>query len=248
MGCKVDRLADRYGITSPDSTTESLDEYLVTRWTGADGQSAVGYKSLTEWFNKRLLRRHYADHGRDVIDAHLDREYELLSDGEGLERDELAADLATDGIDADALERDIVSWSTMRHHLKGCLDAAKETDTATTDWESNTVRYTRERAGEQVRSVLSSLSSKDRLADADEAEVDVQVKLGCPDCSVRVPFAEALERGYVCAEHAESSERDRVTEHFSVGVLATGFPYSLLEFGQGLVFEGPTVVESLLCL
>lgn len=226
MGCKVDSLVERHSLTVPDPGHDSVDEYLVTRWTGADGRSADGYKSLTAWFNKRLLRRIYEANGRDTVSIHLEREYETITGDDDIQRDELAADLATDGLDIEALTDELVSWSTMRHHLKGCLDAEKDTDTAATDWQTNTVAMAKERAAEKARSVLSSLDSSGRLPDAERAEVDVQVKLSCPDCAVRIPFENAVERGYVCETHmeddAETTVRERVRNNLSGFALSVG--------------------------
>jgi len=244
MGCKVDPIIERHSLAVPDPGHESVDEYLVARWTGADGRSADGYKTLTDWFNKRLLKRLYEDHGRDAVSVHLDHEYEIITGDEDLQRDELAADLATDGFDIDELATMMVSWSTMRHHLKDCLEAEKDTSPAETDWEMNTVQMARERAVEKAQSVLSSLHSKDRLRDADQAEVDVQVKLGCPECSVRVPFENAVERGYVCDTHSETasedSENGRVRNRYS----AISFPYVAVEVLEAVFYGDPFLAEA----
>lgn len=211
MGCKVESLIDRHALTMPDPGYESIDEYLVARWTGSDGRSADGYKALTEWFNKRLLKRLYEDHDRKTISVHLDREYEVITGADDIQRDELAADLATDDLDINDIENEMVSWSTMRHHLKGCLEAEKDTPSAATDWEANTVEMAQERAAEKAHAVLSSLKSKRQLRDADRVDVDVQVKLSCPECSVRVPFADAVERGFVCETHSEAESDESGT-------------------------------------
>ncbi|MDS0282700.1 rod-determining factor RdfA [Haloarcula onubensis] len=245
MGCKVETLTDRYDLTVPGSGDQSLDEYLVTRWTGRDGRSADGYKSLTEWFNKRLLKALYADADRETLGVHLDREYELVTGEDDVERDELAAALAADGLDIERIERELISWSTMRHHLKGCLDAEKDTGEAATDWESNTVEVARQRTEEKAQSVLSSLASKARLADAESAEVDVQVKLGCPDCSVRVPFDEAVDRGYVCEQHVSAEGEEKTVESWKNTLLAVVTPYGVAEAVQGLLLEEPFLVEAL---
>lgn len=243
MGCKVDTLVERYGLTVPDSDYESVDEYLVTRWTGDDGRSADGYKSLTAWFNKRLLRRLYERHGRDTVSIHLEREYETITGEADIERDELAADLATDGLDVEEIDDELISWSTMRHHLKGCLNAEKAPDTAETDWQLNTVEMARERTAEKARSVLSSLDSTGRLPDAERADVEVQVKLSCPDCSVRVPFENALERGFVCETHSdtETSAPERVRNNLSLLAL----PVAVVEAVQTLALDQPYVLDTL---
>jgi len=245
MGCKVDSLVERHGLTVPDPEYDSVDEYLVTRWTGDDGRSAEGYKAITEWFNKRLLRRIYETHGRDTVSIHLDREYETIVGDDDIDRDELAADLSTDGLDIDELADELVSWSTMRHHLKGCLEAEKTTESASTDWQMNTVAMAKERAVEKTRSVLSSLDSSGRLPEAERAEVEVQVKLSCPDCSVRVPFENAVERGYVCETHTDvEDETDTVRERVRNNLSGLALPYGVAEAVQRLVLEDPHVVEA----
>ncbi|WP_408960686.1 rod-determining factor RdfA [Natrinema sp. 74] len=244
MGCKVDRLTDRYDLTPPRARDASLDEYLERRWTGADDRDPEGYKSLTEWFNKRLLSRIYEANGRDAMAAHLDREYELIVDGDGVERDELAADMATDGLDIDEVGSELISWSTMRHHLKGCLEAEKETPSASTDWERNTVEMAKEKTAEKARSVLSSLTSKDRLPEAERADIDVQVKLSCPECSVRVPFEDAVERGYVCETHFENRSSESVLEQTQNRLSVIAIPYSIVEASQTLLLEDPYLFEA----
>lgn len=246
MGCKVDTLIERHGLTVPEPRYDSVDEFLVARWTGQDGRSAEGYKSLTEWFNKRVLKRIYESHGRDTMSAHLGREYELITGESDLQREELAADLSTKGLDIEELDRELISWSTMRHHLKGCLDAEKQTDQATTDWEANAVQIARERTEEKTRSVLSSLSSKQRLPNAERAEVQVQVKLACPDCSVRVPFEEAVDRGYVCETHFEAESEDPIRERWKTTLSGIATPYGIVEAAQTFLLEEPFILETLL--
>ncbi|MFB6188602.1 MAG: rod-determining factor RdfA [Halapricum sp.] len=242
MSCKVDTLVERYGLTVPTQGYDSVDDYLVERWTGADGRSADGYKTLTDWFNVRLLGRIYEKHDRETIPLHVEREYELLT-GEGdSRRAELAAALSTDGLDIEDVERELVSWSTMRHHLKDCLDAEKETQSATTDWEANTVEMARELTAEKTRSVLSSLTSKGELRNGDAATVDVEVTLGCPECSVQVPFENAVERGYVCETHSdsESSIRERV----QYGLAAIVLTYGLLGVLYVLTLDSSLLSET----
>lgn len=202
--CKVGATAERYDLDGAETRYESLDDHLLARWTGEDGRKAAGYRTLTEWFNKRLLKRAYDDRGRETIGTRLDAEYDALTGDDDLLRGEVADDLAADGIDADQLRDDMVSWSTMRHHLSGCLDGEKATPTATTDWERGSIEIARDRTREKAESALRALGSKERLAGADDAEVDVQVLLSCPECQVRVPFDVALDRGYVCEEHSDS--------------------------------------------
>ncbi|MFB6180106.1 MAG: rod-determining factor RdfA [Halorientalis sp.] len=207
-GCKVDRTIDRYELSPPGGQFETLDAYLVARWTGETGGESVGYKGLTDWFNKRLLKHVYERHGRSTLGTRLDSEYDALTGDKELLRGEVVDDLAADGIDAETVQRDMVSWSTMRRHLKECLDAEKQTREATSDWEVQSVEIAKDRLETKTGEALRSLDSKDKLPEATKAAVDIQVKLSCPECPTRVPLEDALNRGYICETHFETSDSE----------------------------------------
>jgi len=199
--CKVDRVVGAYDLDPARDGYDSVDDYLVARWTGDDGRAPAGYRRLAAWFNQRLIKHVYDRHGRETVGLRVEHEYEALTGDDELVRREVIDDLRADGIDAAALVQDLVSWSTLRHHLKGCLGAEKPTEPATTDWERESVRIARARTAEKVAAALRSLDAKGQLPNAERAEVSVQVQLSCPDCPVRVPLSEAVRRGYICREH-----------------------------------------------
>ena len=199
-GCKVDDVVRTYDLGTGDDAAATLDEELLWRWTGDRGHEARGYRTLTTWFNKRLLKRVYDQHGRSTMGTRLDSEFRALVGDDDLVRGEVVADLEADGIDAEALVEDMVSWSTMRHHLRGCLDGEKATPSGG-DWERESIEVIREGAAERLGKVLRSLDSKGAIAGADDAGVDVLFRLTCPRCPTRVTLEEALERGVVCEAH-----------------------------------------------
>jgi hypothetical protein len=110
--------------------------------------------------------------------------------------------LRADGIDADRLLSDMVSWGTMRTHLTDCLDGEKESEPAG-EWERDSIEMARSFAREKVQSALSSLESRGELEDVDRAAVSIQVQIQCEECPTRVPLEVALERGYVCETHTK---------------------------------------------
>ena len=207
-GCKVDRAIDRYGLDSADPRYDSIDEGLLARWTGRDGESS-GYRTLTEWFNKRLLRRAFDAHGRDALGARVDHEYEALTGDDDLVREEVAESLSADGIDAEQVREDMVSWGTMRTHLRDCLDGEKASPTSEREWERESVEMAASFAREKAESAVSSLATKGRLDGVDSSSVTVQIRVGCEECPTRVPFDVAIERGYVCQEHSTAAEIER---------------------------------------
>ncbi|WP_336338483.1 rod-determining factor RdfA [Haloarcula brevis] len=200
-GCKVDTVINTYGLASTDPIYDSIDEGLLARWTGADDRTEMGYRSLTAWFNKRLLRRVYTDHGRESLDTRIDSDYETLRGDDDLERDDLVERLEAAGIPGETVRDDMVSWGTMRTHLNDCLDGRKEPQQATTDWERESVETAKAVVERKTETALSSLAKKGDIDRGDAAEVEAQVQLGCPDCPTRVPFDVALDRGYVCKQH-----------------------------------------------
>lgn len=200
-GCKIDDVVERYGMESPHEGFESVDESLLALWTGGDGFDARGYRSLTEWFNKRLLRHVYREHGRVVMGSRIDDEFATLTGEEEIPRSELLHDLERDGIDGDDVLADMVSWSTMRRHLLDCLDGEKPRQSAETNWERESVDIAIDQLVEKVQKALTSYENKDRITGAMDVDVSVQVQLTCPKCPTRRSLSEALELGYVCREH-----------------------------------------------
>lgn len=184
-----------------DARFDTLDDELEARWRGQAGFSEHGYRSLATWFNGALLRHVYTENGRDTLGTRVNDDLETLLEGDELPRQELLDDIAHDGIDAEQLRDDLVSWSTVRTHLTDCLGAEKEREPARTDWEADSVEYAEGVLLEKVSAALRSYQNKGVIVDGVDAEPSVQVRLACPECPTRVSLSEALDQGYVCSRH-----------------------------------------------
>jgi len=204
--CKVDRAAGRYDIEVPGGS--SVGDALRSRWRGEGGHPEHGYRTLTEWFNKRLLRAAYDEAGRETLGNRVETDYEALTGEDDLVRREVVEHIRADGVDVEAVQADMVSWGTMRTHLKECLDATKSRSTAASDWERESVEMARSFAGEKVESALSALASKGELAGVDRSSVAVEIQLRCEACPTVVPLDVALGQGYVCADHSHADRSD----------------------------------------
>lgn len=202
-GCKIDDAVDRYGLESQHDDFESVHEVLLARWKGTNGFDARGYRAVTEWFNKRLLRSVYRDHGRVVIGSRLDAEFATLRGDDEIARAELLDDLRRDGIDGEDVVADTVSWSTTRRHLVDCLGGEKPRQSAETNWERESVDVATDQLVDKVEKALTSYENKGRVAGATDAEVSVQIRLSCPACPTRRSLPEALDLGYVCRDHSD---------------------------------------------
>ncbi|CAI49795.1 uncharacterized protein NP_3408A [Natronomonas pharaonis DSM 2160] len=215
--CKVCDVVRRYDIESPIGEYATVDEYLVARWSGAARGEAVGYRTLTGWINKRILREAYDDAALSYPGSRITDDYETLQGDDELARQELLEYLDANGVDATRVVSDFVSWSTVRHHLKDCLNAKKPDQSASTDWEQESVDTAVEQTAEKTERALRALANKGRIRDGKAATIRVRVELECPECQVRVPFDEAFQRGYVCEEHAPQPAEEDHAEPASGG-------------------------------
>lgn len=199
--CKLGVAVDTYDLPVP-ADAEAVDDYLASRWTGADGREAVGYRALTDWFNERLLRTVYLSHDRSATEPRIESEYEALAGDDDFRRSAVIDDLERDGIDGEALADALVSRSTMSRHLTDCLGVEKEPGPSRSgEWELEKIEHGRRVFGESVESAVSSLANADRLPGGADAEVELPVMLSCPSCATRVSLQAALSRGYVCSDH-----------------------------------------------
>ena len=205
--CKVDRVRAAHGILPPSRVDGDLDTYLVDRWTGEGETDPTGIRTLTEWFNKQVLKTIYRTHGRSDSSIRIDSDYKALQGNEipDHERAELLSELADDGIDGEATMKQFIGKSTLSRHLKECLDATKETPESQTEWEIDRVRVATNTYRSHLESALQSLGNKDRISGVGEAALQVQSYLSCPECPTRVTVQQAYEQGYVCADHHEDT-------------------------------------------
>lgn len=199
--CKVGIVSERYDLDGHEIRYESLDDRLLTRWTGSDGRESSGYRRLTDWFNMRLLRVVYDENGRDTTGKRIEHDYEALTGDDNLHREEVIDNIRSDGINTDALQRDMISWNSMRTHLKSCLDGEKVVRESDSDWERQSIEIAKNISESKIREALSSLDNKGELPGGKDADIEVQFLLSCPECPTRIPFSDAVERGFVCKEH-----------------------------------------------
>ncbi|MGM0389906.1 MAG: rod-determining factor RdfA [Natrinema limicola] len=202
--CKLGRVADQYDLTGGPNV-DSLDEALLARWQGTGGFSEHGYRTLTDWFNERLLERAYERAGRRVSDTQLDAEFEVLLGDDELKKLDLEDELAEAGVDAEGVRGDMISWSTMRVHLTECLEGEKKR-VARTDWERNSIEIARSQAATKIEEAVDSLGSKGRVTGAEAAAVSIDVQLHCDQCEASVPLVVAVDRGYVCEKHHKETD------------------------------------------
>jgi len=205
--CKLGRVVDENKIDLPQYN--SVNNALINRWRGEDGYTAQGYRSLAEWFNKRLLYTAYERAGRETLGGRIDSDYEMLIGDNTLAKEELRDSLISDGVSVDSVVDDMISYGTIRKHIVDCLGEEKKQQSSDTDWERNSIDLAKSLTKKKCEKALSSLDSKGVVRGAKDSTVEVDILLGCDECQTVVPFAVALQQGYVCEKHsAETLETE----------------------------------------
>jgi len=206
--CKVEELIAKYDLDAPTNSHASMETYLEERWTGTDGQPAVGVSALTEAFNKQILKERYKNHNRNTY--LVESEYPLItSTEESVQRSELAADLREDDLNIKHLKIHTVAETTMGKHLRECTSVTKETENWTqpeTPTRERSIHWAEYHAEHKTKNTLRKLTEEGQLAQGTDAIISVNIDLVCPECGKQVPVRDAIERGYVCPDHMLTEE------------------------------------------
>ena len=184
MSCKLDRIADEYGLTSVD------DEL---RGAKADGASLRDLETLV---NHRLLKQAFLDAGSPLLPGEADTLYELLTDSEVSQGTEiqLRNRLETEGIDAESVVGDFVSYQTVRTHLRECLDVdTSRQQELSVEGERKTVFGTLGRSERIVQDSVDRLATAEKL-DTGQLTVSVTARVTCEDCARSYTLDELLTR------------------------------------------------------
>ncbi|AFK19921.1 hypothetical protein E6P09_00525 [Haloferax mediterranei ATCC 33500] len=197
-GPKIERIADRYGITG-------LGDELVDAWLG-EGREQRSLRELEGDVNRRVIQAALDEAGAHVLDGEVDNFYRLLTsdDVTAGSRTEARNTLREKGVDVDQLEADIISYQSVYNYLKRHRNVErKSSDDDQTAAESglNTIRKLRSR----LRTV--TIDVIDRLVKAEEVvigayEVEVDIRVTCTDCETRMTPAALLSSGHCNCDHA----------------------------------------------
>jgi hypothetical protein len=191
MTCKIDRVADEYGLTSIDTEL---------RGAKTDGASLRELETLV---NHRLLKQAFLDAGSPLLPGEVDTLYDLLTDSEISKGTEiqLTDRLETEGIDADSLVSDFVSYQTVRTHLRDCLDVdTGRQQQISVETERQTVFGILGRTEQIVQDSVDRLAAAEVL-DTGSVEVSVTARVTCESCAHSYSLDELLsQRGCACGD------------------------------------------------
>lgn len=186
-GCKVCRVLDERDM-------ERYEDRLVEQWQ-ADRPQRMGYRQLATWLNTVMLRREMDRAGLSTLGNEPESKLDRLRDDDETVASEVRNDLRNEGIDVDGLDADFVSYGVVRTHLKECLGLDRETESS--DWEAESIEFTRTHATGKLRDAVRSLVNKGELSACGDVQVHVSFEVECEECHARVPIERALRRGYI---------------------------------------------------
>jgi hypothetical protein len=132
---RVETLINKYSLNNAASKGRSINKDLKVRWL--DSSESYDYSSTTiadlaDYFNQKILRQVYRDHGRKYESRYIESQYDTLTselehsadpdflvDKEG---SALIVELKEDGIDVEELSRDFVSYLEIHTYLTETLN------------------------------------------------------------------------------------------------------------------------------
>lgn len=197
MSCKIDIVAEKYGL-------ESLDDTL--RAAKSDGKSL---RELETVVNEAILRNAFRDAGAPLIPGEVANLYQLLTDPEVPDGSQIKAEnkCEQEGINPEALTRDFVSYQTVRTHLNECLEIDTSRGQAVSlERERTNVFGTIGRTEQIIQDSIERLDAAEEL-DIGSVVVSANVRVTCEECDRSYTLDELFE-ATACACGAE------ITSHY----------------------------------
>jgi len=186
MACKVERVCERRDLPT-------LTERLVERRTETD----ASLRDLERFFNREVLAAAMRAAGMELLEDEAGNIHRLLTDGDvsHAARTEARDRLGRAGVDVEAVERDFVTYGTIRTHLRECegVDTGREAavDTATV---RDTVFKLFGRTEAVTERELSRLAGRGDF-DAGELTVSLTARVACERCGEEYGLRRLLDRG-----------------------------------------------------
>lgn len=182
--CKIGRATAKYDL-------RTLDEDLRRRHEAGDS-----LRDLESTVNERILDGAIRAAGADVV-SRVESLYEQLTgtDASAGEVADLRTKLEQEGVDVDAVESEFVSYQTVRHHLKKCLDRDTSRESRTTPAQAiGTIDWAQARSEAVIGRTLSQLARTDDLA-IEDLDVMQSTKVTCGDCGQTYGVTELVDAG-----------------------------------------------------
>lgn len=195
---KVERVSDKYDLPS-------IDDELEARWTRTTDRYSL--RDLTEYFNVRVLESAMTAAGMTALEGDAENMYRILTDDDVSRANRTQAErhLERNGIDADELTSDFVSYQTINRHLKNVLDVEYSGEDESVDPEAAAQRIfaLQNRSKAVTENTIEQLRSGGDVADGD-FQVLVDISVTCYRCGQQMSVRRFIdENGCSCERGGE---------------------------------------------
>lgn len=183
--CKIDRTATKYDLSDIDAELTHRHQH-----------QGASLRELETYVNERILQS--VLRGTDIVllDG-ADSVYQVLTDENASEgqRAELRRRLANAGIDVEAVERDFVTYGTVRKHLREGIGLDTGTDSSLdTAAASSRIQRLQSRSTAVIGETLDQLRRAETLSTGD-LDVVVSARVTCEQCGDSYRVGQLIERG-----------------------------------------------------
>jgi|AntDeeMinimDraft_5_1070356.scaffolds.fasta_scaffold02377_4 hypothetical protein len=187
---KVAKLIQKYDL-------DGLGDEMKRFWTGEDVER-MSLRDLSHYFNKKLLEANMEEGGMSTLNNDVDTIYRNLTS------DTVSAGVRTDtenklsekGIDPDQLDREFVSYQTLRTYLKEYQGAEYDqiSDEEKIDKDRQIIDRLITRSQSVAEDRIEKLISTGRISSSN-FEVFTNMSVICQDCGTQYSIDEYLELG-----------------------------------------------------
>lgn len=185
---KVDRVSDKYGLSS-------VNEELAARWTRTTDRYSL--RDLAEEFNISIVESAMEAADMTPLDGDADNMYRLLTDDDVSRgnRTQAKRQLERNGIDADELTSDFVSYQSINRHLKNVLDVEYPDEDEPVDPEvaAQRILALQNRTKAVTENTIEQLRSRDDVVGGD-FQVLVDISVTCYRCGRQMSVRQFIDR------------------------------------------------------
>lgn len=187
---KVAKLIEQYALTG-------LGSELKAYWTG-EGVERMSLRDLAAYFNKKLLETRMDEAGMSIVDNDVDTVYRNLTSesvSAGV-RTDTENRLSENGIDPEQLDREFVSYQTLRTYLREYQNAEYDeiSDEEKIEKDMRVIDRLMTRSQSVATDRIEKLISTGRISSS-EFEVFIDMNVLCEDCGTQYSVDDYLQRG-----------------------------------------------------
>ncbi|MFC6888817.1 rod-determining factor RdfA [Halorubrum trueperi] len=186
---KVARLVDEHDLAG-------VGDELEARWT-ATGDDHWSLRDLAAEFNRELVGERLQAAGLRPSDSEIETIVQWLTGAEvgAAERTQLRRRLEREGVDVDALDRDVVTYQAIRSYLRDYRGAEYERASGDrTETVADAIQKLRGRLSSVAETKLEQLRETSHLS-LGEFHVMVDVGVYCTECDSRYGIVQLLDAG-----------------------------------------------------